>query len=62
MKLYFCDEFMKEVETEKEAFKEISAFLKKCNYKSYYTRYYIDNEGVMHIDVGSHSQFFYLKP
>ena len=30
-------------------------------YKIYYVRFYTDEEGVKHYDVGSHSQFFFAK-
>lgn len=31
-------------------------------YKIYYVRFYTDEEGVRHYDVGSHSQFFFANP
>lgn len=51
-----------DVETKQEVNKAIFAFLKKCNFKSYYTRNWIHetNDGKWHVmyDVGSHSEFF----
>ena len=46
--------------TEKEAFKIIHQFLDDHNYKSYYTRTWLnpDNEIEKIYDVGSHSEFF----
>lgn len=46
--------------TEKEAFKIIHQFLDDHNYKSYYTRTWLnpDNELEKIYDVGSHSEFF----
>jgi hypothetical protein len=35
----------------------INKFLKEHNYKSYYTRIWQTNEGLMY-DVGSHTEFF----
>ena len=45
--------------TEQEANKAISDFLKEHNFKSYYWNCSIDSE-VLRIDVGSHTEFFYL--
>ena len=44
-----------------EALKEISDFLERHNYKSYYTRYWT-NEDETTFDVGSWSEFFKLAP
>lgn len=48
-----------ECETEKEAFKIIYDFLKDHNYKSYYTRTR-EIEDRIWVDVGSHTEFFYI--
>ncbi len=47
-------------ESEKEIFKLISDFLKKHNYKSYYTRIWKNEKGEIYYDVGSYSEFFVL--
>jgi hypothetical protein len=47
------------VADEKEALKEISAFLERHNCTSYYTRYWTEHE-VTTFDVGSWSEFFKL--
>lgn len=46
--------------TEKEVFKIIHQFLDEHNFKSYYTRTWLnpDNELEKIYDVGSHSEFF----
>lgn len=49
-----------EVETEEQAFAEIDKFLKEYNYISNYKREWVEN-GRTKIDVGSHTEFFYLE-
>lgn len=49
------------VETIEEALKEISAFLERHNYNSYYTRYWTKADETT-FDVGSWSEFFKLAP
>ena len=44
-----------------EALKEISAFLERHNYNSYYTRYWTEADETT-FDVGSWSEFFKLAP
>jgi hypothetical protein len=44
-----------------EALKEISAFLERHNYNSYYTRYWTNADETT-FDVGSWSEFFKLAP
>ena len=65
MKLYFEDRFGREREIAEVAdisgaMREIENFLKAYNYKSYYTRYWTQNN-VTTFDVGSHTEFFHLK-
>ena len=65
MKLYFENSYGKErviaeVQNEQEAMKEINKFLDDHNYKSYYTRIWIEN-GRKKYDVGSHTEFFWLE-
>lgn len=50
---------IKENVTEENALLEISAFLKRHNYHSYYTRYWQSEDGIIY-DVGSWSEFFEL--
>ena len=51
------------VADEQEALKEISEFLKRHNYNSYYTRmWYEDNGAVTVFDVGSWTEFFKWAP
>jgi len=45
----------------KDMFKPINVFLDEHNYKSYYARYWKDEEGDWTVDVGSHTEFFILK-
>lgn len=64
MKLYFQNSYggervIAEVQNEQEAMKEIEKFLDDHNYKSYYTRSWIEN-GQKWYDVGSWSEFFIL--
>ena len=44
-----------------EALKEISVFLERHNYNSYYTRYWTNADETT-FDVGSWSEFFKLAP
>lgn len=53
--------FIESVDSLEGAFKEIENFLKKRNYKSHYSRYWIEENGNIKIDVGSHSEFFIIK-
>lgn len=43
-----------------EAFKIISNFLNGYNYKSYYMRFWESAENETCVDVGSHSECFYI--
>ena len=43
-----------------ECFKEINKFLDDHNFKSYYTRMW-EEDGRLAIDVGSHTEFFYIE-
>lgn len=67
MKLYFskCGErrLIREVETGREASREITQFLKDHHFTSYYTRIWRDesNEDELVFDVGSYTEFFILK-
>ena len=47
--------------TEKDMNKNISDFLKKHNFKSYYSRQWVCENGYTMIDFGSHSQFYRFK-
>lgn len=49
-----------EVETKGQAITTINKFLEEHNYKSYYKRKWNEN-GRTKIDVGSHTEFFYLE-
>ena len=44
--------------TDKECNAAINKFLNKHNFKSYYTRCWIDKEGNKWFDVGSYTEFF----
>ena len=64
MKLYFQRSngerrFMQMCSTEKEAMQAIHKFLEEHNFKSYYTRYWVENNELWY-DVGSHTEFFIL--
>jgi len=65
MTLYFENTFgfrrvIAEPLDEREAYAAINAFLKEHNYKSYYTRSWINESNLNEkiYDVGSHSEFF----
>lgn len=65
MKLYFRSSNGKErVIAEplnvEEVSKEIKKFIDDHNFKSYYTRV-LEEDGRLKFDVGSHTEFFYLK-
>lgn len=49
------------IETIEDALKEITDFLKRHNYNSYYTRYWTNTDETT-FDVGSWSEFFKLAP
>lgn len=46
---------------DEEANEIISAFLEAKNYKSFYWRYWKNQNGDTMVDVGSHSEFFILR-
>ena len=48
-------------ETNDEAFKVINDFLTDHNYKSYYQRIWKKGDKTTVIDVGSHTEFFYIQ-
>ena len=65
MKLYFQnsqkeERLIAEVQTEQDALEEIDKFLDAHNYKSYYTRTWVEN-GRKWYDVGSWSEYFILN-
>jgi hypothetical protein len=47
--------------TEDEAYKAITEAIKKRNFKSYYYRQVILEDGRVWIDYGSHHHFFYIQ-
>lgn len=49
------------VENEESAFKVINDFLDDHNYKSYYQRTWKKNDKTTVVDVGSHTEFFYIQ-
>ena len=48
-------------ETNDEAFKVINDFLNDHNYKSYYKRTWKKDDKTTVVDVGSHTEFFYIQ-
>ena len=48
-------------ETQESAFKLINDFLAEHNYKSYYQRTWKKDDKTTVIDVGSHTEFFYIQ-
>ena len=48
-------------ETNDEAFKVINDFLTDHNYKSYYQRAWKKDDKTTVVDVGSHTEFFYIQ-
>lgn len=66
MKLYFENSrgqrrVIAEPQTEEEAMKEIYKFCEDRNYKIYYVRTWMNEDGLKEYDVGSWSEFFYLE-
>ena len=66
MKLYFRNSnndlrFLGEPETEGEAWKLISEFLKEHDWEVPYIHNWITPDGTLHYDVGSHTEFFELE-
>ena len=49
------------VENEESAFKVINDFLDDHNYKSYYQRAWKKDDKTTVVDVGSHTEFFYIQ-
>ena len=49
------------VENEESAFKVINDFLDDHNYKSYYQRTWKKGDKTTVVDVGSHTEFFYIQ-
>ena len=65
MKVYFENSQGKkreigQVDNEEKAFWVIKDFLSVHNFISYYTRYWEEN-GYLKVDVGSHTEFFYIS-
>ena len=65
MKVYFENSWGEKREigrgdNEKGAFEIIKDFLSAHNFISYYTRYWEEN-GYLKVDVGSHTEFFYIS-
>ena len=52
---------LSQLKTEKDCFKEISKFLKEHNFVSYYMKTWKPYEYVTQVDVGSHTEFFYIS-
>ena len=48
-------------ETKDTAFKVIDEFLDDHKYKSYYKRYWNTDDKTTVVDVGSHTEFFYIQ-
>lgn len=65
MKLYFENSkgerrLIAEVKRSEDIFKEINKFCEDRNFKILYTRMWVNKDGLMVYDVGSHTEFFYL--
>lgn len=65
MKVYFENSYgerrvIAEPSTEENAMEIIHAFCEERNFKIYYTRSWINDDGEKVYDVGSWSEFFYL--
>ena len=65
MKLYFENSYgerriIANPETEETAMEAIHAFCDERNFRIYYVRSWVDNEGFKVYDVGSHTEFFFL--
>ena len=63
MKLYFQNsqgklKIIAEPISDKDVFTAIKQFLDEYNFKSYYTRTWIDDRNIQWFDVGSYSEFF----
>lgn len=65
MKVYHGNEdnkeFVGEVCTQKELNQLVNDYIKKINFKCYYERTYLRPDGIVVIDYGSHTQFFYVE-
>ncbi len=65
MKVYFENSQGKkreigQVDSKEKAFEIIKDFLFEYNFTSYYTRYW-EKDDYLKIDVGSHTEFFYVS-
>ena len=63
MKLYFENSrglrrLIGEPKTSDESWKMIHNFCEERNFKIYYVRYWMSENGEKHYDVGSHTEFF----
>ena len=63
MNLYFQNsqgklKLIAEPETDKEVYAAIKQFLDNHNFKSYYTRTWIDERNIKWFDIGSHTELF----
>ena len=66
MYLYFENsqgkrKLLSQPKTEKDCFKQISKFLEEHDFVSYYMRTWKPYEYVTQVDVGSHTEFFYIS-
>jgi hypothetical protein len=66
MKLYFENSYgerriIAEPETEELAMEAIHTFCDERNFRIYYVRSWVTEEGLKKFDVGSWSEFFYLE-
>lgn len=65
MKVYFENSQGKkreigQADNREKAFEIIENFLFEHNFTSYYTRYW-EEDGYLKVDVGSHTEFFYIS-
>lgn len=50
-----------EANTQEEVNKIISDYIKKINFTCYYIRQWMDKDGTLVVDYGSHTQFFFVE-
>lgn len=66
MKLYFQNSYgerriIAEPKTEEAAMETIHAFCEERGFKIYYVRSWMTSDGLKKFDVGSHTEFFFLR-
>ena len=60
--IFSTDEELSSLERRQKAFEIIHEFCAERNFKIYYSRLWNTPDGKTCVDVGSHTEFFYISP